>query len=213
MALLYVGERVLKTPAQHPLEMPQGLAERLAQAIMRKAPEKDLLLRLVHTAIDRVRAHPDAVLNEIFEYAQTDLICYRAANPEKLIAAQATAWNPVLMWLKEQEIAFLTHIGVMFQPQPENALQAFARFLKPLRAQPFVLTALQALITLTGSALLIVAGWQKFLTWDQVWDAAHVDERFQEEQWGVDDEALQRHGQRRHDFKILTDVLRNAIVA
>ncbi len=59
-------------------------------------------------------------------------------------------------------------------------------------AAPFRLAATHVITTLTGSALLALAVMQGRLSSEAAWSAAHVDELFQESQWGTDAEALAR---------------------
>jgi chaperone required for assembly of F1-ATPase len=61
--------------------------------------------------------------------------------------------------------------------------------------------------TITGSALLALALYRKALTADQVWAAAHVDEDWNSQQWGADDEVMQRRAMRRRDFDAAVRVL------
>jgi chaperone required for assembly of F1-ATPase len=61
--------------------------------------------------------------------------------------------------------------------------------------------------TLTGSALLALALLRGRLDEDQVWRAAHVDEDWNSEQWGVDEEVTARRAARLIDFKAAAWVL------
>ena len=54
-------------------------------------------------------------------------------------------------------------------------------------------------MTLTGSALLPYAYWSGYLTRDAMWDAAMVDEDWNVEMWGEDEEATKRRAFRRAD--------------
>ena len=54
--------------------------------------------------------------------------------------------------------------------------------------------------TLTGSALLALALLHGVLDPDQVWAAAHVDEDWNIEKWGVDEEVAARRAARLVDF-------------
>ena len=55
--------------------------------------------------------------------------------------------------------------------------------------------------TLTGSALLALALLHGARDPDQVWAAAHVDEDWNSEKWGVDEEVAARRAARLVDFK------------
>ena len=61
--------------------------------------------------------------------------------------------------------------------------------------------------TITGSALLALALYRKALTPDEVWAAAHVDEDWNSQQWGADEDVTQRRAQRRRDFDAAVKVL------
>jgi chaperone required for assembly of F1-ATPase len=62
------------------------------------------------------------------------------------------------------------------------------------------LAPVHVMTTLTGSALLVIALLEGGLGADDVWTATHVDELWQEEQWGKDAEALERRAKRRAEF-------------
>jgi chaperone required for assembly of F1-ATPase len=61
---------------------------------------------------------------------------------------------------------------------------------------------------LTGSALLALALLQGVLDSDQVWAAAHVDEDWNMEKWGVDAEVAARRAARSVDFRAAASVLK-----
>ena len=77
----------------------------------------------------------------------------------------------------------------MHVAQPEPAIAA-ARAAFP--ADPWSVAALHVVTTLTGSALLALALLHGVLDADQVWAAAHVDEDWNIEKWGVDEEVAAR---------------------
>ena len=54
------------------------------------------LTRLVNSTLDGVRGREAEVRAEIAKYAASDLVCYRAAEPEGLVRRQAELWDPVL---------------------------------------------------------------------------------------------------------------------
>ena len=67
--------------------------------------------------------------------------------------------------------------------------------------------ALHVVTTLTGSALLALALAYGLLDADQVWAAAHVDEDWNAEQWGADEEATERRAARSVDFRAASRIL------
>ncbi len=203
-ALLLNGRRAM-TPARKPLLLPTGpLAEAVAAEWNGQGatidPRAMPLTRLANTAIDGVAAETEAVKSDLLRYAGSDLVAYRAADPETLVAEQAARWDPVLAWAREALGArFILSEGVTFVAQPETALarvaEVVARETSPLR-----IAALHVLTTLTGSALIALMHAAGRLTADEAWQAAHVDELYQESRWGEDDEAARRREGRRDEF-------------
>ena len=166
--------------------------------------------RLANSVIDAIRdeAQTQAVADDIAKYFSTDLLFYRAAHPEALMAREAAAWDPVLFWAADELGAhFILAEGIMHVSQPEQAI-ASARAALP--SDPWAVAALHLVTTITGSALLALALLHGRLNADQVWSAAFVDEDWNIEKWGLDDEVAARRAARQVDFKAAVLVL-NAV--
>ncbi len=191
----------VKTPGKAALVLPNKnlagavAAEWEAQAETIK-PSSMPLTKLANTAIDRVGPERTRILAEIVEYAGSDLVCYRAAEPPGLVQRHATLWDPIVDWARtELEAPFETIVGIRHRPQPSLALErtgeAFAA------CDDFTLAGLHNIMTLSGSALIaLMLAWQQ-LSAAKAWAAAHADEDYQIAQWGQDEEAAERR-QRRH---------------
>ncbi len=120
--------------------------------------------------------------------------------PEALAARQNDAWRPVLDWaLSTLGARFVLAAGVMHVEQPAESLAAVGRHLAT-RAEPFRIAALHLMTSLTGSALIALAVETAALDPEAAWNAAHVDEDWQAEQWGLDAEAAARRALRKRDF-------------
>ena len=114
------------------------------------------LTRLANSAIDGVRGREAEVRADIARYAGSDLLCYRAFEPEGLVRRQAEMWDPVLGWARDALGArFAVAEGLMPVAQPDAAISAIAATLEGFDA--FGLAALHVMTTLTGSALLALA--------------------------------------------------------
>jgi chaperone required for assembly of F1-ATPase len=202
--------RPIRTPARHPLAFPdRALAEAAAAEWDAQGefiePGRMPLTRLANTIIDGVATAPDAVAAEVAKYLGSDLLFYRAAGPDRLVARQKQHWDPVLEWARTALGArFLTGTGVMPLLQPEPALAA-ARAAIP--REPWRLGAVHAVTTLTGSALLALAIAHGAISCDAAWTAAHVDEDWNMEFWGEDALALQRRAFRFAEMQAAARVL------
>lgn len=185
----------VRTPARRPLAAPRrSIAEAIAAEWNAQGEAVDPaampLTRLANAIIDGVAAAPEPVAEEIAKYLGSDLVCYRADQPEGLVARQAQAWDPLLTWAREALGArFICSEGVVFVTQPAAALAA-ARAAIP--HQPWALGAVNSITTLTGSALIALALAAGRLSVEAAWAAAHVDEDWNMEQWGRDTMALER---------------------
>jgi len=144
-----------------------------------------------NTAIDRVAAGRQTILANMRDLAAGDLLCYRAAQPEDLARRQQDLWQPVLDWAGETLGASLrVTTGVLPIEQPAPAMEALINRLSA--CSDMELTAISSLATVCGSLILAVAVADKRLNGEQALDLAMLEESFQNERWGKDDEAQAR---------------------
>src|SRR5262245_14969263 len=212
--------RPVKTPARRALAAPhRALAEALAGEWQAQGdfidPASMPLTRLANTIIDGVADDPAAVAAEVEKYLASDLVCYRAEGPDRLVARQAKAWDPVLEWAREALGArFIPVQGMSFVAQPAPALAAASAAIPRYPPyDPWRLGALYVTTTLTGSALIALALAAGALPLEAAWAAAHVDEDWNMEQWGHDELALERRGFRFAEMQAAALVLRAASIA
>jgi chaperone required for assembly of F1-ATPase len=197
--------RVARTPAKSKLVVPtRPLAEAIAAEWAAQGETIDAstmpLTRLANSALDGVARALRETAVEVANYAGADLVCYRTLEPEALAARQAEAFDPILEWAEKRLGArFVLAGGVMHVAQPENALAA-ARAAIEAHAEPLSLTALHGLTSLSGSVLIALMIAQGALAAEAGWRAAHVDEDFQIERWGADEEAQDRRDARWREF-------------
>src|SRR6202048_2317214 len=156
------------------------------------------LTRFANSVVDAVADRVDAVTDDVAKYLGSDLLFYRASHPEALVAREAEHWDPLLFWAADALGAhFILAEGIVHVRQPDSAIQA-ARAALP--DDPWSIAALHVITTLTGSALLALALLRGVLDSDQVWAAAHVDEDWNIEKWGMDEEVAARRAARLVDF-------------
>jgi len=87
----------------------------------------------------------------------------------------------------------------LFAAQPAGLLDAVARRVADLSA-PLALAGAHNVMTLSGSAILMLALADGRLDEEQAWTAAHLDEDYQIEIWGQDEDAAARRTIRRQEF-------------
>jgi chaperone required for assembly of F1-ATPase len=206
-----LDDKPVRTPSRRPLLAPTA---ELAEAIAAEwAAQKDIinpmtmpLTRLANSVIDAVADRVEAVAQDVARYFESDLIFYRAGHPQALVDREARHWDPVLFWAANSLGAhFILAEGIVHVRQPDQAVAA-ARAALP--TEPWSIASVHMVTTLTGSALLALALLRGELDADQVWSAAHVDEDWNGEQWGVDGEVAARRAGRLVDFKAAARVLK-----
>lgn len=191
--------RPVRTPARGLLAAPtHALATAIAAEWQAQGPYVDPAsmprTRLANAILDGVAAALDDVRAEIVKYLGSDLVFYRAASPEGLVALQQRHWDPILTWAREHLGArFVLSEGVVFVAQPTGAVAAASA---AIPADPWRLGAVHSLMTLTGSALIALGVLRGRLDIEAAWQAAHVDEDWNMAQWGRDALALERRAAR-----------------
>lgn len=190
---IHLDARPVKTPAKAPLIVP---TRPMAEAVAVEWTKVDSVVdpnvmpftRSANAAIDKVAVQFDEVAEIIAAYGGSDLLCYRAENPADLVARQAEAWDPLLAWAVEKYGAELRPTaGVMPVEQPREAIAALSA--QVYAATPFELTALHDLVAMSGSLVIGLAVAAERLDPDTAWALSRIDEQWQIDQWGEDEEA------------------------
>jgi chaperone required for assembly of F1-ATPase len=185
--------RSVKTPAKSALVVPtQSLADEIAaewDAQTEKVnPNTMPFTRSANAAIDKVATQHKEVADLLSEYGDSDLLCYRADTPVELVARQSAEWDPMLEWAA-------TDLGVKLEPRigivhvPQDAAMLAVLRAKTHAMTAFELAAFHDLVSLSGSLILGFAGTTDKFPAAQLWDTSRLDDIWQEEQWGPDDEA------------------------
>lgn len=196
--------RGVKTPAKSELMVP---TKALAQAISEEwdaqteavDPESMPLTRLANSALDKVTSQFDEVAAHLTEYGGSDLLCYRADGPEELICRQSEIWGGLLDWARTSVgVELIVQSGLMPVDQPKESLSVMAGITADFT--PFELTAFHEFVTLSGSWVIGYAAFKKAQPVETLWECALLDELWQEEQWGEDEEAIETRAIKRQAF-------------
>lgn len=193
--------RPVRTPERHIVKLSvANVAEAFANEWREQEtiidPKTMPLTRLVNSAIDGVSDTHEAVRQEIVRFAGTDLTCYRADTPDRLVERQMASWDPVIKWAeKHYECHFTLVCGIVHASQPEETLKAIEQGVSQYD-DIFRLASLHSMTTLMGSCLLALGVAEKQLDPQDAWRAAHIDEDWNIELWGSDKEAEARRAYR-----------------
>ncbi|UWQ14775.1 ATPase [Aliiroseovarius sp. M344] len=196
--------RSIRTPAKTLLLVPTlALAEAIAQEW--DAQEKKIdpatmpVTRMANSALDKVAHQFSEVANMLAAYGDSDLLCYRAIDPESLVARQSEQWDPILDWASDSLDARLRPVaGIIHQPQDSDALARLSERVHAL--SDFELAGFHDLVAISGSLVLALAVTSERLSADEAWQFSRLDETWQAEQWGVDEEASELAEKKRIEF-------------
>jgi chaperone required for assembly of F1-ATPase len=154
-------------------------------------PSEMPLTQIASTAIDRVTPQRGLIVQQIAEYAGTDLVCYRATRPPELAARQQAVWQPLVDWaVLRYDAPLEVTVGVVPIAQPPASLRAFAAAVAEY--DDFALAALHVATSGCGSLVIALALVEGRLDAEEAFAASQLDESFQIEAWGEDSEQAQR---------------------
>lgn len=196
--------RPVKTPAKTLLVVPS--ADMAAAVAAEWDAQQDLIdpltmpvTRGANAALDKVSIQRDEVIEMLAAYGDADLLCYRAVGPEELIARQAAEWDPLLAWARDSfGVKLTTAEGVMHIAQDPRNLVRLTAELNKMTA--FQIAAAHDLISLSGSLVIALAVIEKHLTAEQGWAVSRLDEEWQLEKWGEDEDARALESIKRQSF-------------
>lgn len=188
--------REVRTPGGARFTLPTiALAEQIAEEWRAQGETIELAgmhaTRLANTAIDSIPSAREATAAAMAQYAGSDLTCYFAESPAGLAERQAAAWEPVLVRAeRELKLPFVRACGIVHQAQPQASLERVRAL--ALELDDFRLAGLAFGAALFGSTVLAVAAQRRWLSAEEAFERSRIDEAWQEERWGTDEEAAER---------------------
>jgi chaperone required for assembly of F1-ATPase len=200
------------TPGRNALTLPTAaLAEAVAAEWNAQGekidPRSMPLTGLANAAIDRIAPDRAAFARGLAVYGESDLLCYRAEAPPRLVERQAGIWDPILAWARRRyDVDFEVACGIIHRPQPPATLDRLTQAVHARGA--FELAGLSPLVTVSGSLIVALALAEGGIDLETAWAAASLDEQWQAELWGEDAEAAQALAGRRRDFEAAHTFLR-----
>lgn len=191
------------TPRGHPLVVP---TRQMADAIANDDDERKVALGIAYLAIDRTEEEQSSAIEVLVREAAEDLLLYPVEEPEELVRLQHESWDPVRRWAGRLLGADLRPVSVI-RPASFAAAEGARRY---LRGQDgFRIVALEAVTRHTDSLLLGIGLLEGMLTGDEAWNLSIIEASWQESKWGRDEEAHTAREQRRREYSLAAEILRN----
>lgn len=212
--VIHLDGRVVKTPLKQDLVLPTQTAADLVAAEWDAAvgelnPAMMPATRWANVSVDKMGPQFGAVVDMLAAYGGNDLLCYRATHPQELIARQAEVWDAPLRWAADHlDAPLLVTQGVIPIDQPNQSLAKLHTVVSGF--DRFELAAFHDLVQISGSLVLALAVAHREMDVNAAWQVARVDENWQIEQWGVDEEASATAELKRQSF-VFADTLMTSV--
>lgn len=150
-------------------------------------------------ALDIVAPDVGGVAEKLTAFGDTDTLLYRADPDEALYARQQEVWEPIVAEFEEREGVRLTQVsGIMHRPQSADTLTMLRAKLET--SDPFTLAGIEAMTSLSASLVVGLSAAQTEADPLALWQAASLEEEWQADLWGRDEEAEVRRAKREADF-------------
>ena len=191
--LIKLDDKILKTPAKRQMVLPtEALAKKVASEWDEQVEEIDPttmpFTKSANAALDKVSEQFEEVSSLLGEYGDTDLLYYRADSPPELQKRQKIGWDPIVKWAENTfKVKINCGTGIVYIPQNEQMFSEIR--IKISNLSIFELTAFYDMVSITGSLILGLAIINGRLSAEKAYQLSRLDELWQLEQWGDDEEA------------------------
>ncbi len=193
---IMLDERILQTPLKRELVLPnlnltKEIVKEWDQDSKNINTESMIFYGLISTSLDKIIDNRNLYIDDILDYIDTDLICYRAENPKELVELQKNKWDPIIL-LNEKYIG--TKVQVFKGISPKKQHSTIHVRLNNLINQfdIFEISALHRITNITGSIFLSLCVLKKDISKNEIFELSFLDELWQAENWGFDEETLQK---------------------
>lgn len=192
-------KKPLLTPFNNLLYFPSyALAEKGAQELTKDRPFT--YLPFILTALDYIKPAQETYIEEFVNSLEIDFLCLKIPGPESL----QKQWAEEILPLREKTEALLKYPlpleeNLLFCSVP-SALKSSLRK-EILSLDIFHLAALLVLRQISSSVLLSFLALKKKLSPEAFWRISHLEELYQEVQWGKEESAIARRETSRQEIQ------------
>ncbi|PHS39043.1 MAG: ATPase [Robiginitomaculum sp.] len=204
--------RMLRTPGKVALQFDHEPHAQLVAAEWRDQGDEILpntmpCTRLMNVACEQTPSRRSELVKEFCAYAGTDLLCYRTKSPQELLARQQQNWQPVLDWAAQKHgVSLASTTGIKAVAQPKTSLQKAQKYAEG--RDDTNLTLLLHFTACYGSALLALALLDNHLNAKAAFALSRLDEVYQNERWGADDEVEKNNASLLQELTVLAQLIR-----
>lgn len=149
-----------------------------------------------------------AIIERLMKFSETDMLLFWGEDKD-LLLRQEKLWRPVLDWAQNRlKLSLKTTQSLDVPEQDKQTAEQMRAFLSGLNNKQ-LLCFLKAALDMR-SVLLAAALVEGQLSAEQAFEAAFLEELWQSENWGVVEEAEQRHNELKSELLEIETVLKSA---
>ena len=193
---IMLDERILQTPLKRELLLPnlnlsQEIAKEWDQDTKNINTESMIFYGLISTSLDKIIDNRNSYINDILDYIDTDLVCYRAENPKELVELQKNKWDPIIL-LIEKYIGTKVQVfqGIFPKKQDTTVYIKLTNLINQF--DNFEISVLHRITNITGSIFLSLCVLKKDISKNEFFELSFLDELWQSENWGFDEETSKK---------------------
>lgn len=154
-----------------------------------------------------IAEHRDEVIDKLVQFSLTDMLLFWGQEKE-LIQRQEEHWAPLLLWAKQElDTKFMTTQGLDVPEENKTSGYRLKLFMESLSDKE--LTAFYAAALDMRSVLLAAALVKGRITAEQAYQAAFLEELWQAESWGVEEEAERRRQEIKAELQAIAEFLKS----
>ena len=196
---IMLDDRILQTPLKREFVLPnlnltQEIVKEWDQDSKNINTESMIFYGLISTSLDKIIDNKNLYINDILDYIDTDLICYRAENPKELVELQKIKWDPIIL-LIERYIGTKVQVFQGILPKKQHATVHANLNNLINQFDIFEISALHRITNITGSIFLSLCVLKKDISKNEVFELSFLDELWQAENWGFDEETSQKRNE------------------
>ena len=190
---ILLDNNILRTPLKNKLIIPN---EKIAEEIHKEWDQKTKFLNtdnmvfygIISSSIDKIYKNRKQYINDVLDFVDTDLICYRADEPIDLVQWQSKNWDPIISEV-ENYINGKINIfkGIMPLRQDEYVHFKITEFLTQF--SDLEIAVLHRITNITGSIFLTLCVLKNDQIKKNAFELSFLDELWQAKNWGYEKEA------------------------
>ena len=190
---IFLDDKILKTPLKKKLIIPNiKIAEEIYKEWNQDTNIIDtdamVFYGILSTSIDKICNNRKLYIDDILDFIDTDLTCYRAEKPNDLVQWQSKNWDPILLKV-EKYINNKINVfkGIMPLKQDKEIHVKITKFLTKFTDLEIIV--LHRITNITGSIFLSLCILSDDKIKAKAFELSHLDELWQAENWGYEEEA------------------------